>query len=116
MEAALKLGVETMRHRSIIAPDKTGTISRKQARSAALAAKAARPATSRAATSAGKAEPLPQTLPVWERFLGQFSAAGSHQVMRSSLPSTQARAKHTAPVVKKTAAKKKGTKKGTSVA
>ncbi len=92
MEAALKLGVETMRHRSILGPDKTGTISRKQARSAALAAKTARPATSReSATSAGKAERLPQTLPVWERFLGQFGATGSHQVMRSSPVSTRPR-------------------------
>ncbi|MGH8587537.1 MAG: hypothetical protein ACREWE_15595, partial [Gammaproteobacteria bacterium] len=64
-------------HRSIIGAGKTGSISRKQARSAALAAKTAQPTPGReAATSGAKVKRLPQTSSVWERFLGQFGATG----------------------------------------
>lgn len=112
MEAAIKLGAETMRHRSILGAGKTGSISRKQARSAALAAKTTQTASSREApTSTWKGKRLPQTSSaVWERFLGQFGDTGSRKVTRSSSASMPARVKETASAAKKTAAKKMGTK------
>jgi len=96
MEARLKLGVETM-HRPVIGAAKTGSISRKEARSAP--------------TSTWKGKRLPQTSSaVWERFLGQFGGTGSRKVTRSSSASMPARGKETASAAKKTAAKKTGTK------
>jgi hypothetical protein len=106
-----------MRHRSILGASKTGSISRKEARSAALAAKTTQTASSgEATTSAAKVKRLPQTSAVWERFLGQFGSTGSRNVTRSSPASMPARVKETAPAAKKTAAEKTGTKEVKRVA
>lgn len=96
-----------MRHRSILDAGKTGSISRKEARSAALAAKTTQTASSREATT-GTWKGTSSA--VWERFLGQFGDTGGRNVTRSSPASTPARGKETASAVKKTAAKKLGTK------
>jgi hypothetical protein len=80
MEAALELGVEPMRHRAIVDVGKTGSISRKQARSAALAVKTPETASRRgSATSAAKVKRLAQTVSVWERFLGAVWCHGQPQ-------------------------------------
>lgn len=97
-----------MQHRAIMGAAKTGSISREQARTAARAAKTAQPRSdSMSATSASKAKRLSQTSSVWERFLGHFGGTGSRNETRTSSASIQARAKKTAPAIKKTAAKKK---------